>query len=109
MKCPRCLAVCLDDDPQCPSCRMSFAVDPVELPIARAARRSSYAARLGLVSLAVGAGLGPLVGPLTGATIVKPPTAPGALDLNSLLWGGLGAAIGLTIGYGLGMAMFRSK
>jgi hypothetical protein len=88
---------------------MSFVADPVQLPVARAARRSRYAARLGLVSLAVGGGLGPLVGPLTGVTIVKPPSAPGALDLNSLLWGGLGAAIGLALGYGLGMAVFRSK
>jgi hypothetical protein len=102
------MAVCLDDDPQCPSCRARFVPD-AEAQTAVATRRPAYAARLGLVSLAVGGGLGPLLGPLTGMTIAKPPTQPGALDLNSLLWGGLGAGIGLAVGYAVGLAVFRPK
>src|SRR3954470_17435897 len=108
VKCPRCLAVCLEDDPFCPSCRTPFGGSPDGQAVV-VANRPHRGTRLALVSLAVGGGLGPLVGPLTGRVIVRVPSPPPALDLNILLWGLLGAALGLAIGYGLGAALYRSK
>jgi hypothetical protein len=108
VKCPRCLAVCLEDDPSCPSCRTPFGGSRDGQAVV-VADRPPHATRLALVSLAVGGGLGPLVGPLTGRAIVRVPTPPPALDPNILLWGLLGAALGLAVGYGLGVALFRPK
>ena len=108
MKCPRCLAVCLDDDPSCPACHSPFSGSRDGRAVV-VADRPPRAPRLALAALAVGAVLGPALGPLTGRSIVPVPSPPPALDPNLLLWALLGASLGLALGYGLGVALSRPK
>jgi hypothetical protein len=108
MKCPRCLAVCLDDDPSCPACHAPFGGSRDGRAVV-VADRPPRAPRLALAALAVGAVLGPALGPLTGRSIVPVPSPPPALDPNLFLWTLLGASLGLALGYGLGVALSRPK
>jgi hypothetical protein len=102
VKCPRCLTVCADEDDRCPACRAPLFDEPPALPPAAVGRR---AARWGLVGLAVGAALGPVVG--GGLPLVSPsPTGP---NVNLILWACFGGGVGAVVGYVLGLARFRPR
>ena len=100
MKCRRCLTVCTDDDERCPACRAPLYDEPAALPPAAVGRR---AGRWGLVGLAIGVGLGPVLG---GVLPLVPPS-PGGLNVNLILWACLGGGMGAVAGYLLALARFR--
>ena len=108
MKCPRCLAVCLDDDPFCPSCHAPFGGSRDGRAVV-VADRQPWAPRIALAGLGVGTVLGPVLGPLTGRSIIQVPSPPPAINPNLLLLTLLGASLGLALGYGVGVALFRPK
>ena len=95
-KCPRCRTVCSDDDGQCPACRAPIEDGPSELSPAARGRRAS---RLGLLCLALGAGLGPIIG--SSLPLVARPA--GGPDANLILWACLGGVVGAVAGYVLGL------
>src|SRR5262245_19043175 len=71
VKCRRCGTVNTADDPWCVGCRVPLGLNPALLPTNRGRR----AARWGLVALALGAGLGPILG--DGMTLVaRTPRGP---------------------------------
>lgn len=103
MKCSRCLAVCMDTDPFCFSCRAPLGRSSNVLPGAEGGK-PPYAARLSAIFMCVGACLGPMLG----AGIELVPVSGGAIDFNQATWAGIGGAAGGTIGMALGMALFGS-
>jgi len=96
VKCPRCRTVGTDEDVRCVSCRAPLGADGGRLPPAAVGGR---VARLALLGLAVGAGLGPIVG--DGIMLV--PRTAGGPNVNLILWGCLGGGIGAAIGCALGL------
>ena len=105
MKCPRCLAVCMDDDPFCFSCRAPFGKNGKVLPGAERGK-PPYAARLSMILACVGG----CVAPVFGKDLPVVTTPPGdGIDLNNVIWAGIGGTIAGTLGYALGMMFFGSK
>jgi hypothetical protein len=102
VKCPRCGTVNTADDPRCVGCLAPLGYNPAARPAAAPGRR---AARWGLVALAVGAGLGPILG--DGITLVA--RTRGGPNVNLLLLACLGSGIGAVVGYVLGFATTRQK
>jgi hypothetical protein len=92
MRCPSCLAHCLDTDTRCPSCRREF-VSPSETADAK----PSMAQRFGMIFGVLGAGI---------ATAA--PAAPG-IDLGRAAMAGLGAVAGGTFGMLVGLAIDRIR
>jgi len=105
MKCPRCLAVCLDTDPHCFSCRAPFGNSRNVRPGAENGK-PPYSTRLSMIFGCLGACLGPVLG--SSITLI-PSSGNGGLDLNQACWAGIGAAAGGTVGFVLGMLLFGSK
>jgi hypothetical protein len=102
VKCPRCGTVNTAEDPRCVACLAPLGCSPAAQPAGGRGRR---AARWGLVALAVGAGLGPILG--DGITLVA--KTPGGPNVNLILWVCLGGGIGAVVGYALGFAMTRQR
>jgi hypothetical protein len=96
------LAVCLDTDPYCISCRVPFINSRNALPGAENGK-PPYATRLSMIFGALGACLGPVLG----ADIkLIPSSGDGGLDLNQAVWAGIGAAVAGTVGFAIGMVVF---
>jgi hypothetical protein len=102
VKCPRCGTVNTADDPRCVACLALLGCNPAAQPVAIPGRR---AARWGLVALAIGAGLGPILG--DGITLVA--RTRGGPNVNLLLLACLGGGIGAVLGYVLGFAATRQR
>lgn len=93
MKCPRCLSVCLEDDPICFACH-----HPLSAPArAWAIGRGTQASRMALIMMIFGACLGPVI-----CQAFFPGMSRELFDFNSLAFAGTGAALGAMIGYALG-------
>lgn len=93
MKCPRCLSVCLDDDPICFSCHRPF----VGVILGRSELSRAFATRMALIFLVFGTCLGPVV-----CRAYFPSMSRELFDFNSLAFAGAGAALGAMLGYALG-------
>ena len=102
MKCPRCLTVCTREDTRCLGCGAQFVENVAAMTPAVREKRAAWWA---LAALAVGTGLGPIVG--DNITII--PRTPGGPNVNMILWACLGGGIGAVIGYALALARFRSE
>lgn len=98
MKCPRCLSVCLDDDPICFSCHRPFAGSV--LPWADV--EGAYAGRLALVFMLVGTCLGPVLG-----RAFLPGRSTELFDAWSIGFAAVGAGAGALLGYFLGTVVLR--
>jgi len=105
MKCPRCLAVCMDTDPFCFSCRSPFSRKQDNVLPGAEGGKPPYAARLSMIFMCVGACLGPVVGKEYGFISSS---GGGGIDFGSAMWAGIGAAITGTLGYAIGMMLFGS-
>lgn len=103
MKCPHCLAVCLDTDPFCFSCRAPFSKNRHALPGGENGK-PPYATRISMIFALLGACLVPIV--CKGIELIPP--SGGGLDLNQICWGGIGGAAGGTLGAAIGMILFGS-
>ncbi len=104
MKCPRCLAVCLDTDPYCFSCRAPFGNNRNAPPGAENGK-PPYATRLSMIFAVLGACLGPVLG--KDLTLI--PSSGGGLDLNQAMWAGIGGAVCGTLGFAIGAMLFGSR
>ena len=99
MKCPYCLAVCLEDDPACISCHRSLLGGPV---ITAQQARRRCAVRMAMVLTAFGACLGPVA-----LRAFFPHYSRDLFDQWSLLSAGCGAALGGILGFALGGFVFE--
>jgi len=102
VKCPRCLTVGTTDDVQCVACRAPLGDEPNAV---RPVDRGRRAARLGLLFLAIGAGLGPMLG--NGTPLIGRPA--GGQTVNLLLWACLSGGLGAVLGYAIGWARSRRR
>jgi uncharacterized membrane protein YeaQ/YmgE (transglycosylase-associated protein family) len=95
----------LDDDPFCFSCRAPFGKNGKILPGAEKGK-PAYAVRLSMILGCVGACVGPIFG--RDLVLVESPHG-GGLDLNQVIWAGIGGAVAGTLGLLLGMLLFGDK
>jgi hypothetical protein len=93
VKCPRCLSVCLDDDPICFTCHRPFSGDVVPWSDVQGA----YTSRLAIVFMIVGTCLGPVLG-----RAFLPGYSTELFDSWSLGFAAIGAGAGALLGYFLG-------
>lgn len=107
MKCSRCLAVCMDTDPFCLSCRAPLSGGDREnvLPGAEGGK-PLYAQRVSMIFMCVGACVGPIIGK---SLVLVDPTGSGGIDWNQVAWAGLGGGTGSALGWMLGMVLFPPK
>lgn len=93
MKCPRCLSVCLEDDPICFGCRQPLGARAVPW----ATVRGTQATRMAIIMSVFGACVGPVI-----CQAFFPGMSRELFDFNSLAFAGTGAALGAMLGYALG-------
>ena len=103
MKCSRCLAICMDTDPFCFTCRAPLGGKRDNVLPGAENGKPPYAQRVATIFMCVGACVGPLIGK---SLVLVDPSASGGIDWNQVTWAGIGGGTGGTLGYALGMLMF---